>query len=113
MTRHMIQTAVIINDIHALFRQLVHNANHPALIAGNSFRGKQERITLRQSNALIFTPRQLSAGGTALTLRPRHQQHQIFARDIFCILRTHHRRKIIKHAAFNRRLNHPAHRPTQ
>ena len=48
MAGHMIQAAVIINDIHALFRQLVHDANHPALISRNSFRGKQERITLLQ-----------------------------------------------------------------
>ena len=78
VARNMVAPAVIIHHIHAHFRQLVHNADHTAFIAGDGFRGKEEQIALFQADALIFAIGQLRTGGAAFALAASDQQHHVF-----------------------------------
>ena len=113
VARDVVFTACVVDHVNAQFRQLVHNPDHAAFIAGDGFGGKQEGITVLQFDPHIVALRQLRRGRAAFTLATCDQQHHVFTRHLQGVFRGYDRWKPFEDADFCRRFDHAPHGAAQ
>ena len=113
VARDVIGPRRVVDNVDPQLGEVVHDADHAALVSWDHLGGEQERVALLQFQTQVAALAELGGGGASFPLAAGDQKHDVLARHLHRVLGRNGAGEIGQQAGLHRRFHHAAHRAAQ